>query len=73
MSLQRYGRWVRVEMENGSPRAVNLDHVEDIFKGVRGAGFRMASGDVLLSTAPFDDVCLLVMVAEAAALTEAVS
>ena len=64
MSVPRYGRWLRVEMESGAPRIVHLDHVEDIFKRVRGAGFRMSSGDVLLTNEPFEDTCLRVMVDE---------
>lgn len=68
--IQKHGRWVRVETINGGgqrlgTRVINLDNVSTFYKGPQGATFRMVDGDWWDTTMPFEDACLLVMVAEA--------
>lgn len=68
MSLQRYGRWVRVEAASASGRVrlrvINLDQVSSFYDGPHGASFAMADGDIWDTTEPFEDACLMVMVAD---------
>lgn len=69
MAQNKYGRWVRVEAQSAGGRArqrvLNLDNVSSFYAGPLGATFVTVDGDVLDTAMPFEDTCMLVMVAEA--------